>query len=283
MKLKAHAKLNLSLAVGRRRDDGFHNVDTIVQTIELADLLTIRRRRRGVRVSNDAAIPPGEDLCFRAATVVLGAKGVHSGVSIEVRKRVPLGAGLGGGSSDAAATARAVDLLYPPRLPPEHLAALCARLGSDVPLFLTGGRVRATGRGEQVAETRPTPGEWYVVLIPPFSCSTREVYAAHRSHRQEPGDKQSALAFGRNDLLLAATECFPALTEYVDAVRSPDALYSGLTGSGSACYAAFSGEEAARRWAEQIRRQRPEAAVLVASAVPYGIQRLTRRRACRSP
>ncbi|UCF09412.1 MAG: 4-(cytidine 5'-diphospho)-2-C-methyl-D-erythritol kinase [Candidatus Bipolaricaulota bacterium] len=282
MRLLAHAKLNLSLAVGSPRDDGYHDVDTLVQTIGLADGVTVTRRRSGLEVRNSVPIPQDEDLCLRAAAALLRAKHEARGARIEVDKRIPLGAGLGGGSSDAAATLWAIDRLYPPSLPEETLLALAGELGVDVPLFFTGGRLRAVGRGDRVVERLPTPDEWYVVLVPPFPCSTEAVYAAHRARRKEAPEERAPSGFGRNDLLAAAVSVFPELSRYVHAVRAPAARYGGLTGSGSACYAAVADEETAQGMAAALRKRFPEAEVMHTVAVPCGIERLESENACTS-
>jgi 4-diphosphocytidyl-2C-methyl-D-erythritol kinase len=280
MRLRAHAKLNLSLAVGPLREDGYHHVETIVQTVDLADELEVAPRRRGIVVTNDAGISQEQDLCDRAARAVLAAKGVDAGVGIDVVKRIPIGSGLGGGSSDAAAIVWAVDRLFPPRLPEEQLTAICAAIGTDVPLFLTGGRLRANGRGERVVEHRATPVEWYLLVVPPFSCSTQAVYAAHRG---ASAPVSGTAALGRNDLLAAAATVAPSIVTYVEAVNVPGARFSGLTGSGSACYAAFADEETASRTAARLRERLPEAEFWITRAVPYGIEMREGSDACTSP
>ncbi len=150
MKVLAYAKLNLALRVVGRREDGLHAIESFVQTVDLADRLTVERREEGVTVENSLALPPGEDLAARAATLLLREKGDPCGAEITVEKRIPAGAGLGGGSSDAAAVLAALDRLTPPRLPRTRLADLARRLGADVSLFLTGGRLRMEGAGERV-------------------------------------------------------------------------------------------------------------------------------------
>ncbi|MDD5264740.1 MAG: 4-(cytidine 5'-diphospho)-2-C-methyl-D-erythritol kinase, partial [Candidatus Bipolaricaulis sp.] len=156
-RLLAYAKLNLSLRVRGRRPDGYHDIDSIVQTIDLADRLLVHvTDGDGLHVTNDLPRLEGPDLAERAAAAVLAAKEVRRDVTIDVAKGIPAGAGLGGGSSDAAAVLRFLDLAIPPALPADRLYAVAAELGSDVPLFLIGGCVRIQGRGERV-EARPEP------------------------------------------------------------------------------------------------------------------------------
>jgi len=174
--VSAYAKLNLALVVKGRREDGFHEIDSYVQTIELADVLTVRLVEEGVRVVSDLVGLVGRDLTEVAAEAILEAKGCEQGAEITVRKGIPCGAGLGGGSSDAAATLNAIDALTAPRLASAELMDLAAQIGSDVPLFLQGGSVRMRGRGDITESCKVSSGRHYVVLVPPIHCNTAEVY-----------------------------------------------------------------------------------------------------------
>jgi len=244
----AYAKLNLSLRILGRRRDGYHEILSEMQTIDLADRLEIALDDGGgIRVESPLGLGD-QDLVARAAAALLAHKRVDRGVRIRVKKAIPVGAGLGGGSSDAAATLSVLDRMTPPRLGWETLCALGAALGSDVPLFVYGGRARVRGRGEQVEPLKASRAVWYVVLVPPVRCATAAVYAewdrmgdaARRADRSEPRR-------GENDLLAAALEAYPALQPYHEAVAELAAESRGMSGSGSALYAAYGEPEPAER------------------------------------
>ncbi len=234
----AFAKLNLSLAILGRRPDGYHDLDSIVQTIDLADRLCFEvGDGDDIRVENslrDLRVP---DLAHTAAVLLLNAKGARRAIRISIRKAIPAGAGLGGGSSDAAATLRTLDRLIAPRLGEDDLVGLAARIGSDVPLFLRGGRVRMTGRGETVQPLPEVAGEHFVVVVPEVRCPTAEVYATWAPPQARA--RSSAPALGRNDLLAPALTIRPELRPIADAIARCGAHYGGMSGSGSAFYAAF--------------------------------------------
>lgn len=178
--LQAPAKVNLYLRILGKRADGYHQLETLLQTVELADQLVLTRRPAGISLQcDDPRLGTGADnLAYRAAALLArqlpGAVGVH----IQLKKRVPWQAGLGGGSSDAGAVLLGLNRLWQLHWPLERLAQLAAQLGSDVPFFLWGGLALATGRGEVV---RPLPvrlsGSVFLV-IPPFGLSTPAVYQA---------------------------------------------------------------------------------------------------------
>ncbi len=270
--LLAYAKLNLSLRVRGRRPDGYHDIDSIVQTIDLADRLLIHvADGDGLHVTNDLPGLEGPDLVERAAAAVLAAKGARRDVTIDVAKGIPAGAGLGGGSSDAAAVLRFLNLAVPPALPEHRLHAVAAELGSDVPLFLVGGCVRIQGRGERV-EACPEPrAETFAVLAPPVHCSTPVVYAAWDAH-SAPEDAPCIL--GANDLLAPALATHPALLPYDQAIRGLGGRYAGMSGSGAAFYAAFAAPAEASRAAEVLERAVPEAKVLVCRPTPSASRRV---------
>lgn len=267
--LLAYAKLNLSLRVVARRRDGFHELDSVVQTIDLADRISLAVEGSDITVENDLAGLVGRDLAERAAEAVLEAKGLKTGVRIAIAKGIPAGAGLGGGSSDAAAVLWGIDQLTPPKLPRKRLESVAAQLGSDVPLFLDGGQARMTGRGEclkGMADIRP---ECYVLLVPPIHCDTGRVYGAwHRVSGGANGQDSSAL--GENDLLAPAMAEYPELERYRDGVRDPKAAYAGMSGSGSTFFAAYQDRAQAGIVAERLRAQFPEARCFLCSATESG-------------
>jgi 4-diphosphocytidyl-2-C-methyl-D-erythritol kinase len=267
-RVMAFAKLNLSLAVRFRRPDGFHEIESLVQTIDLADSLEIDvAPGDAIDVRNSLRDIQGPDLAMQAASALLEAKSVRRRVSIRIVKGIPAGAGLGGGSSDGAAVLAELDRLTPPQLAPAKLHEIAAAIGSDVPLFLLGGRMHVGGRGERLRRLPDASPEHYVVIVPPVHCPTADVYAAWTApSRQAIAD----LALGRNDLLAPALSVRPTLRRYRDAVMAYAASYAGMSGSGSSFYAAFDGAASAARCAEDLRRALPDCAVYACRPTDVG-------------
>jgi len=257
IELLAFAKINLALRVIRRREDGYHEIDSVIQTVDLADRIVVEPGI-GLYVENNLTDIEGEDLAARGAREILARKGDPPGVRIEVRKGIPAGAGLGGGSSDAAAVISAVDRLFPPRLAPEGLVSVAAAVGSDVPLFLRGGRLRLKGRGEIVEDAGPTEEGAFLILVPPVRCQTARVYRGW-----SPPPRSTGPALGVNDLLSSALSLCPGLVPYHRAVKRLDCLYAGMSGSGSAFYAAFPDRCLAAAAVDGLRKEFPDALAFV--------------------
>ena len=199
--LTCPAKVNLSLRVRRGRPDGFHEVATVLQTIDLRDRLTLRRIRAGapLRIDVPGGGAPADDsnLVLRAARAFFAAvREPARGVRFELEKRIPAGSGLGGGSSNAAAALAGLQRLRGDPLDDARLRAVAAGVGSDVPFFLTGGTALATGRGERVAPLDDVPGAPVLVAVPAVEVATAEIYRAWTPaaspHRGEEGPGEEA-------------------------------------------------------------------------------------------
>ncbi len=194
-RILAPAKLNLNLLVGPRREDGFHPLDSIVVQIDFCDELHLQPRRDGeihLRCEGFDCGEPGKNLALRAAHALRPlAPGDARGLDITLLKRIPPGAGLGGGSSDAAAVLTAASALWGLTLPPDDLNTLAATLGSDVPLFLGPTAVRMTSRGEVWTPIDVHPFT-AVLLLPPLACPTRDVYAAFDAEPEGMGEQVEA-------------------------------------------------------------------------------------------
>lgn len=232
--LPARAKLNLSLAVTGRRSDGYHEVDTVLQAIDLHDLLEAEpAAETSLEVSGEA--PAGaENLVLKALAGLETAAGRRLPTRFRLHKRIPAGAGLGGGSSDAAAALQLLARLHRVQTPPE----LAAEVGVDVAFFLCGGAARATGRGERL-EARPPGGPWFAIAWPGFAIATAEVYKRWDRVGGEGG----------NQLTRAALEVEPRLAAFAEAL-GPDWQ---MTGSGSAFFTARTTEAEA----EAVRTSAP--------------------------
>ena len=177
--LEAFAKVNRSLVVLGRRPDGYHEIDTLFQTIDLSDEIRFEEDRSLSLSAGGIDLPEGgENLVVRAAHALSEHAGVVRGARIRLWKRIPVGAGLGGGSADAAATLLGLNALWRLERSADDLCAIAATVGSDVPFFLHGGRARGTGRGERIEPLPDRASECLVLFLPPFGMATPEVYRA---------------------------------------------------------------------------------------------------------
>lgn len=252
----APAKLNLFLHVVGRRADGFHLLQSVFALIDLHDTLRARVRIDGkiVRANDVPGVPEEEDLVVRAARLLQSETGTKLGADLELEKRIPVGGGLGGGSSDAATTLLILDRLWETRLGPEKLAVLGVRLGADVPFFLFGRNAWVEGIGERLQEVQ-VPARWYAVLVPPVHVPTPLVFSAPELTRNtealkiedfsaHPGQVFENGRF-RNDLEPVVVRRFPEVREHLEwlARRAP----ARLTGSGGCVFAAFATREEAER------------------------------------
>jgi len=243
----APAKLNLFLHVIGRRPDGYHELQTAFQLIDLADELRFRvRDDPGIRrTAGPELVPPGEDLAVRAAQRLQQAAGIRRGADIALTKRIPVGGGLGGGSSDAATTLVALNELWGLGWSPERLGTLALELGADVPVFVRGHSAWAGGVGEQL-EPLPLPERYYAVVFPGVAVSTAAVFQAPELTRNTPRTTIRAFleAGGRNDCAPVVARRYPAVAEALAWLsRGGEAR---LTGTGSCVFAAFADRSSAR-------------------------------------
>jgi 4-diphosphocytidyl-2-C-methyl-D-erythritol kinase len=255
IEVRAPAKINLSLHVLGRRSDGYHELRTIFQSIALHDTLVIRRRPGSFTVRCDDPACPSDagNLVWRAAVAVWTAahrRGAPRDVAMALKKRIPLGAGLGGGSSDAAAALRALASLW--RLDPAALPSLARELGADVPYFLEGGTALGLERGDVVFPLADQPVEWVVVVVPPFEVATADAYAWWDAL---DGSHEAARPDG-NDLQRAVASRHPEIAGYIRALQRSGAWHASMSGSGSAVFGLFSSSAAAARAARVLEEGR---------------------------
>jgi 4-diphosphocytidyl-2-C-methyl-D-erythritol kinase len=251
----APGKLNLFLHVVGRRPDGYHLLQTAFQFIDLADEMRFFRRPAGVveRIGDVPGVPAETDLAIRAARMLLeGRVAPEVGVAIEVRKRLPMQAGVGGGSSDAATALVALNELWGLGLPGESLALLGLRLGADVPVFVRGRAAWAEGVGERLTPL-DLPESVYLLVRPDATVGTAEVFKDPELTRDSPAIKITdflATASGRNDCEPIVRRRFPAVAEALDWLgRFAPAR---LTGTGSCVFAAMPDEARARAVLESL-------------------------------
>jgi 4-diphosphocytidyl-2-C-methyl-D-erythritol kinase len=178
LRVRAYAKINLSLEVVGKRPDGFHDLVSVMQTISVADSLAIRAGSRISLICSDPDLSGPANLVERAARALQVRCGTESGCEIQLEKRIPVAAGLGGGSSDAAATLAALTRLWDLPAGCAELIDLATELGSDVPFFLFGGTALVEGRGERISPLPPPDSAWYLLVKPSIRVSTASVYSA---------------------------------------------------------------------------------------------------------
>lgn len=271
---EAFAKVNLSLVVLGRRSDGFHELDTVFQAVGLSDRLTFEASEGlGLEV-DDPSVPAGaENLVLRAARALAAAAGVPARAAITLAKRIPAGGGLGGGSSDAAATLRGLSALWKLDLPLARLAEIGATLGSDVPFFLFGGTARGLGRGERIVPLPDLPPAGVVLVMPPFPVSTPAVFGRLGAPEWDGRSGEEADAWGapdRNDLEPAAEALFPALREVREALAAAGAGQARLSGSGSTVFGLFPDLATASEAARRLEPLPPGCAVRVVPTLSRG-------------
>ena len=252
----APAKLNLFLHITGRRADGYHQLQTVFQFLEQGDSLDFHLRDDGQiqRPIGPAEVPATEDLSVRAAVLLKSRSGTRSGADIHLRKTLPLQAGLGGGSSDAATTLVALNLLWGTQLSPAELAALGLELGADVPVFLGGKAAWAEGVGEKL-EPIALPEPWYLVVDPGCRVATGEIFQAPELTRNSAPITIAGFRAGqgRNDFESVVRIRYPEVSKALDwlAARAE----ARLTGSGACVFAAFAERRDAERVAQGLPRQ----------------------------
>ena len=243
----APGKLNLFLHIVGRRSDGYHLLQTAFQFIDLCDELSFWHRADGVieRVGEVTGVPADADLALRAARVLAAQHGVRAGVGIELRKRLPVQGGVGGGSSDAATVLVALNRLWRLDLSVEALAALGLGLGADVPVFVRGQAAWAEGVGEQLTPA-DFPAPIYVLVQPDATVTTTELFQATELTRDSPVITMTGFLTtgGRNDFEPVVRRRYPAVAEALDWLGR--VAPARLTGTGSCVYAAMPDERTAR-------------------------------------
>ncbi len=281
MKLKSFAKINLGLEVLGQRPDGYHEIRTIFQSVDFHDEIDFEETEPGILSleGDDPSIPWDErNLIHRAAVLVRKQAGADLGVRIRVRKRIPAGAGLGGGSSNAAVTLLALNRLWRAGLGRSGLQALASSLGSDVAYFLEGGLCLGEGRGERLSPLEDLPALYGVIVLPPVVSLTAEVYRAFRpslTSRLRVSKMNRFLQsreFGslENRLERTVFRLYPQLKDIKRFFQSRGAALSLVTGSGSAVFGLFrTREEAERGWTE-ARERHPSVLVETLSRREYG-------------
>jgi 4-diphosphocytidyl-2-C-methyl-D-erythritol kinase len=251
--LPAPAKLNVFLHVTGQRSDGYHTLETLFVPIARADTITLTERSDGaiVREQGLTGVAAEDDLAVLAARLMQRSSGVDRGVSLAVRKQLPVGAGLGGGSSDAATVLLGLNRLWQLGYSRSTLMSLALQLGADVPFFVFGEPALGRGIGELLSAVS-LPPTWFVVLTPAAAVATATIFAAAELTRNSASARILLFpeGFGRNDLQAVAAARFPEIAACLEtlareAATAPTAVEARMSGSGSCVFAAFGAEDAA--------------------------------------
>ena len=277
-----HAKLNLTLEVLGRRSDGYHNLCSLMTTVTLADTVTVEARDDLALAGDDAGIPVAENLAYRAACFLRDKAGVSSGALITLKKSIPLSAGLGGGSADAAATLRALNRLWKLGMSREELTQVGATIGSDVPFLVHEGAALVQGKGEDVTPVPLPKLDRILVLCP--SINVRNKTATMFSHVGQSMYSRGALthklaariraggdcppAFFFNAFGQLSAEVFPGWSGYRDALGGLGATDITLTGAGPSMFAVPPSKELGTAWHLLLSRTRGWTAHLVEPFAP---------------
>jgi 4-diphosphocytidyl-2-C-methyl-D-erythritol kinase len=268
--LPAFAKINLDLRILGVRADGYHDLRTVFQTLELHDTITIERQPGALTIECDDPDVPTDrrNLVWKAASLLCrlasGRSSVPRDLNIRIEKRIPAEAGLGGGSSDAAAALLALVRLWKLDVDLPTLSRLAARLGADVPFFLAGGTALGLGRGDDIYPLADLPRIHVVIVRPGFGVSTVEAYRWYDQEksprRREPGPRPVPAAWPtwtatlRNDLEPPVARHHPTIARLRHALIDAGAVVAAMSGSGSAVFGLFERAEAARRTAADLTR-----------------------------
>jgi 4-diphosphocytidyl-2-C-methyl-D-erythritol kinase len=263
--LQAHAKVNLGLLVLNKRPDGYHDIETIFHEIAWHDVIELTF---APGISMECTLPAlpadASNLCIRAAAHLRQWTNYEGGAHIRLVKNIPIGSGLGGGSSDAAAVLRGLNTLWETALPDDELLRLGAELGSDVPFFIQGGTALGSGRGEMLNHRAAGVAYWIVVVVPPLHISTAWAYANVTPNSASP-ERDLHLIFNRlpdltledldqltNDFESAVFRQYPAIRNIKHQLQENGALSSLMSGSGSSVFGLFDSEATARAAVEQF-------------------------------
>ncbi len=251
--LKSHGKINLGLDVLYKRDDGYHEINTIMQQIDLSDTLTIREKEKGIVIkSHNKDLPlDSSNLIYKAWEKIQEKTGVKRGIEVTVDKKIPIAAGLAGGSSNAATVLKGLNELWDLGLKEEELQEIGVEIGADVPFCITGGTALAQGIGEKLTKLKPFKGKNLLLVNPGMQISTAEVYASLRPNGKKKMNMEKIVEFiEKNDIYSLAKHIVnvmeevvvkknPIISEIKKDLVECGALCSLMSGSGPTVFGLF--------------------------------------------
>ena len=265
---KAYAKVNLGLDVIRRREDGYHEVRMIMQTVDICDVLTFTRQERpGIVVTTDKEELPGDEsnLIYKAARLVTETCSVREGIKIELQKRIPMAAGMAGGSTDAAAVFHGMNEMFGLGMDEDEMCALGVKIGADIPYCVKGGTALAEGIGEILTKLPDAPACVVLVAKPDIDVSTKYVYEnLHAESLEyhpdidgmraaiEEGDLRGMAERMGNVLETVTVNAYPVIREIKEVMKKSGAWNALMSGSGPSVFGIFGEEEKARKAYNEI-------------------------------
>ena len=265
IELFSHAKINLRLDILRKRTDGYHDIRTVFQKVSLRDELEIAISERGIKVICDNPnVPANEDnLAYRAARTMLNRYKVKDGVSIVIKKNIPVAAGLGGGSSNAASTLLGINQLFGLRIAKQELMKIGRDIGADVPFFIFGKTALATGIGDVLETIEMTPELWLLLITPDIPISTAWAYGSFRMGLTNKhinitipnriNHLSEIITLLSNDLEKVAIPRYPIIQKIKDELINKGAKGSLMSGSGSTAFGIFKSEDEAKKAHAQLK------------------------------
>jgi 4-diphosphocytidyl-2-C-methyl-D-erythritol kinase len=266
--LKSYAKINLCLYVLKEREDGYHEIFSVMQAIDLYDQLTLHKTEKGIAIEcNHPGVPKDEkNLAYQAADLLFRERNFQGGVRIDIEKKIPVSAGLGGGSSNAAFTLKGINQLFDLKLSFEKLHSLASKIGSDVPFFLYSGQAIAKGRGEKIVPISLYRDYWLVLVCPNFMVSTERVYGdvkidltggklfINLKNCDNKDGFLKALRQFNNDLEKVVVNRYAMISQIKETLEKFGAIKSSMSGSGPTVYGVFEkksqAEEVTKRLSE---------------------------------
>jgi len=284
VKIRAPAKINLRLRVVGKRADGYHLLDTLMLPVSLYDEIIINKggkigkktglKERLIVTCDDPLVPQGrQNLAHKAASLVLNGRGINESVQIRIHKRIPIGAGLGGGSTDAAATLIGLNRLFRLGYTLKRLEKISSALGADVPFFVKGVPARVRGIGERLTPLRGTPPLWLIILYPNFPVSTAWVYRnlprkltkaiVNTSINFSLGSPANLRKLLVNDLETVTMGRYPRIGLLKEELARQGAVGTLMSGSGSSVFGVFPSKRSAERAFRRLRKEREVQAFLV--------------------
>lgn len=278
LEMEAYAKINLGLDVVRRLENGYHEVRMVMQTVGIYDTLFLEKKADGIELSSDCAEAPADsrNLAYRAAALFFEATGVSGGIGLKLVKRIPVAAGMAGGSTDAAAVLKGMNLLLETGLSEEELCGLGVRLGADVPYCIMGGTALAEGIGEKLTRLPSAPPAVLLVAKPNISVSTRYVYEQLKldektTHPDIDGmvraveqGSLSGITDRMGNVLESVTEKeYPVIAELKALMEQHGAVKALMSGSGPTVFGIYEGDGAAQKAAELLRTQKQAEQIFV--------------------
>jgi len=277
VKLKAFAKINLSLRVLSLRDDGFHNLESLMQSVSLCDYVTVEFAASGIEVTcDDPRVPVGpKNIAYKAAEKLLGMSDEVSGVRVHIEKRIPMAAGLAGGSADAAAVLFGLNSLIPrtSQLTPKKLLDLGGQIGSDVSFCLTGGICLVEGRGEKVTQQEPWPKTYFILVKPDFEVSTKWAYEEFDKMFLPKADAPLAHNEGKNYLELPVIGKFPEIGRIKEKLLALGCSEAQMSGSGPTVFGVVNKRADAEVILEKIKKEYTRSYLV--ETIEKGIEALT--------